>query len=153
MKKLTVVLMVLCNFYIIQAQKSPQLFTNDELISELVSDYINEGLKRHIDLTDSIINKIDFIVVAPDSITFQHLAISNRDKKSIVLFKRATIDFVVYKYILFRELSYMLGIDYNTNILMNLYRERKFSYSIFEDTDILDIELTEIFYNIKNNDA
>jgi len=108
-----------------------------------VNEYIKFGDKSDLDLRDLITDKIKTIAIAPEFIEIPELGRSDKIKKAIILSNDLLIDSLILKIILFREISYMLGIDYDSSIIMERVRNKGFTYSIF-NRDILNIEMGRI---------
>ena len=124
------------------------ILTNDYLIVELIKDFIKEGETRDLNLKYRLTNKVDYIMIAPDSIKINNLGTSNKDTRAILLSNKVRIDKTILKVILFRELSYMLGVPYGGNVIMSKEKPKWFSYSILSNPEIMNIEMNPIMSEI-----
>lgn len=132
------------------SQENGGIIANNELIAEYVNEYIQKGDELGLDLRHLVSEKVHYVLITPETKEIPNLGESNKDKKTILLSSKLLIDGLILKVILFRELSYQLGVDYDTSIIMNLKREAGFSYSMFHD-EIMGIEMTRIITSIVMN--
>lgn len=120
------------------------ILTNDSLIVNYIEEFINEGKIRDLDIESDIISKVDCIMIAPDSVEVDGLGVSYKDVRAILISDKVRIDRVILKAILFRELSYMLGVPYGGNIIMNRKRDEWFSYYSLADPETMKIEMDRV---------
>ena len=151
MKKITlqifISLMVTFGF----SQSNDSMIINDSLIGEYFNEYVQTIVKLGYDVESELLNKIDYVLIAPKDIDIENLSRTNLEKKSIVLDNKVRLDRLILKASLYRELSYVLGIPYNKNsIIMDKERNEWFSYVAFDDSDIMRIELNKVFYEQYN---
>ena len=122
------------------------IIMNNHLVKEYVMDYVFEALERGHDVQDELLESIEYILILPDEYPVCELGKTDLKLKYIALDSKVTIDRLILKIILYRELSYVLGVPYNKgSVIMNRHQLEGFSYAAFDDVDIMDIELTKIF--------
>jgi hypothetical protein len=132
------------SFIFIFAISYSQISTNDSLIIGYVNDFIKEGTIRGLSVRDSIIDKVEYILIAPSNIYIENLSKTNRDTKTILLSDNVRLDRLILKATLYRELFYILGVPYGTYFIMNKERPKWFSYAAFSYSDIMKIELDRV---------
>jgi len=128
------------------SQSKDSMIINDSLIGEYFNEYVQTISKLGYDVESELLNKIDYLLIAPKDTEIENLARTNLEKKSIVLDNKVRLDRLMLKASLYRELSYALGIPYNkSSIIMDKERNEWFSYVAFDDSNIMRIELNKVF--------
>lgn len=118
---------------------------NNELTKEYFKEYVSESLERGHDVQDELLENIKYIIIQTDEFPVSELGKYDPDMKLITLDSKVTVDRLVLKIVLYRELSHILGIPYNQgSVIMNRHQLDGFSYSAFDDKEIMDIELTKV---------
>ena len=120
------------------------ILTNDSLIVNYIKEFVNEGAIRNLDIKNDLVNNIDYIMIAPDSVEVDNLGISYKNTRAILISNKVRVDRIILKVVLFRELSHMLGVPYGDNIIMDRKRDEWFSYSPLADPEIMKIEMDRV---------
>ena len=120
------------------------ILTNDTLIIEYIEEFVKEGENRNLDIKSDLANNIDYIMIVPDSIKVDGLGASSKHARTILISSKVRIDRIILKVVLYRELSYMLGVPYGGNIIMDRKRDEWFTYSSLADPEIMSIEMGRI---------
>jgi len=145
MKKASLLLIFLMTFLLGFSQNEGSIIMNDVLIKEYFKDYVSEALSRGHDVQAELLEKIDYILIVPEDVKVCELSQTDLSNKLITLDSNITIDRLILKTNLYRELSHVLGVPYNVaSVMMDRRKLEGFSYSAFDDVDIMSIELTNI---------
>jgi|TARA_R110000851_G_scaffold47424_1_gene115123 hypothetical protein len=145
MRKASLLIVFLMTFLLGFSQNKDTIIMNDVLVKEYFKDYISEALSRGHDVQSELLEKIDYIIIVPEGVKVCELSQTYLSKKLITLDSNVTIDRLILKTNLYRELSYVLGVPYNVaSVMMDRRKLEGFSYSAFDDADIMSIELTNI---------
>jgi len=118
-----------------------QISTNDSLIVHYVNDFIKEGSVRGLNLKDDIIDKVNFILIVPSNNEIENLGITLKDNGIILLSYNVHLDKLILKGTLYRELFYILGVPYDDSFIMIKQKPKGFSYSSYEYSDVMKIEM------------
>ena len=128
------------------SQGKDSMIINDSLIGDYFNEYVQTISDIGYDVEEKLLNKIDYILIAPEDHPIEDLARTNLDKKTIIFDSKVRMDRLILKANLFRELTHALGISYDvSSVIMERQREEWFSYTAFDDYDILHIELSKVF--------
>jgi hypothetical protein len=150
MKKASLLLIFLVTFTWGFSQDKSSIVMNNKLVAEYVEDYVLEALERGYDVEEELLNKVDYILILPEDMRVCELAKTDLDIKLISLDSRVKLDRLILKVNLYRELFYVLGVPYDSSsVIMDRKKEDGFSYAAFDDVDIMNIELSKLFSNIK----
>ena len=132
-------------------QEVDEIIINNDLVGEYIYEFIEIGKSNGLSLGPKIRDKVDYILVTPQENDITHLARTDKDKKYILLSKKLEIDSLILKMVLFRELWHMLGVPYDTSIIMKLKHNKGFTFSVYENRDIMDVEMNRVSDNYKLN--
>jgi hypothetical protein len=150
MKKGILLSIFLMTFMLSFSQGDKTIVTNDELVNEYLRLYVDEAENRGLDIKDILLNKVDYILITTKDIEIPTLSKTHLNDKLIVLDYKVYLDRLILKVNLYRELSYVLGVPYNNgSIIMSKDRGKQFSYSAFDDIDIMNIELSKVLALVK----
>jgi len=125
-------------------QEVNKITINNDLVGEYIYEFTEIAKSNGLILDSIIRNKVDYILVTPDENSIPNLAETSKEKSYILLSKKLEIDSVILKMILFRELWYLLGIPYDSSIIMNQKQREGFTFSGFDNKDILTVEMNRI---------
>lgn len=145
MKKtiLLVLLMLTLTFSFGQTKES--LIINDSLIGQYFEEFIDEATQNGYDVQSQLLDKVSYILIAPDNMTIEGLSKIDLDKKLILLDTKVRLDRLILKANLYRELCHALGVPYDTgSVMMDRVKEKGFSYVAFDDSEIVSIELSKL---------
>ena len=134
------------------------ILINNNLIEEVLDDYIYEANKRGITVT-SYIKDLDFIIIEPKSNTPRQLTEFNLGKvdenRNLILLSRVClVDFNILEATLFRELSHYIGVPYEIegHTIMSLNKPELYTYSWLSKSnshDIREVEYNRLFEELK----
>lgn len=128
------------------SQGKDSMIINDSLIGDYFNEYVQTISDLGYDVEAKLLDKVDYILIAPENHPIEELAKTDLEKKSIVFDSKVRMDRLILKANLYRELSYTLGIPYNvSSVIMERTHNEWFSYTAFDDSDIMQIELYKIF--------
>lgn len=146
MKKLIISISLLFLSLIGFSQSSDSYVINDPKIVEFFNQFIEETKKRGLDIQDELLQKVDYILILPENQgDVKDLGEYDEKLKFIKISPNVKIDTYIFKIILFRELSHVLGVPYNQGSMI-MYREKDndFSYAGFSNIDILESEMDRV---------
>ena len=150
MRKLSLLLVFLMTTLIGFSQTN-LIVMNNELTKEYFKDYVSSAFDRGYDVQNELLEKIEYIIIVSDEFPISELGKYDSEMKLITLDSKVTVDRLILKIVLYRELSNILGVPYNEgSVIMNSHQLDGFSYSAFDDIDIMDIELSKIFTYLDN---
>lgn len=140
--------------------QTDSFYLNNQTVSELVSEYIIEAKSRGLDVEQQLKDNVDYILVEVGSqlkepskrrLSGTNMTESNRDKKFIMLSESCLNDFYVLKGELFKELSFMLGVDYDTdqNTILSANRTDKYTHAYLSDKELSKAEFDYMFGKVK----
>jgi len=148
MRKLSILLVFLMTSLIVFSQNNI-IVMNNQLTKEYFKDYVSSAFDRGYDVQNELAEKIKYIIIVSDEFPVDELGKYDPEMKLITLNHKVTLDRLILKVTLYRELSHILGMPYNEgSVIMNRHQLDGFSYSAFDDIEIMDIELTKIFNHI-----
>ena len=132
-------------------QEVDEIIINNDLVAEYIYEFIEVGKSNGLSLGPKIRDKVDYILITPEENSIPNLAKTDKEKKYILLSKKLEIDSLILKMVLFRELWHMLGVPYDTSIIMKLKHNKGFTFSVYENRDIMDVEMNRVSDNYKLN--
>jgi hypothetical protein len=145
MRKTILLLAFLLSSFLGFNQSEKSIIMNDNLIKEYFEDFVAEASDRGFDIQDELLRKLDYIVIVPKDIRIDELSETDIEGKFIKLDSNVLNDRLMLKVNLYRELSYVLGIPYNkSSVMMDRHKVKGFSYSAFDDVNIMDNELDKV---------
>jgi hypothetical protein len=115
-----------------------QISTNDSIIVEYVNDYINEVSKRGKYIR---LESVNYILIAPPNEKIKNLARTYKEDGIIVLSNNVRLDRLMLRMTLYRELSYILGVPYDSCLIMQREKPAYFSYAPMVYQDVMNIEM------------
>ena len=149
MKKTILLMLFMLTLTFSFAQTKGSMIINDSLIAQYFEEYVEKAHELGYDVQDQLLSKVSYILIAPDDMVIKDLSKTDLDKKLILLDSRVRLDRLILKANLYRELSYALGVPYNAaSVMMYRVKEKHFSYMAFDDSEIMDIELSKILASI-----
>jgi len=130
-------------------QTNGSVIMNDSLIAEYLEQFIDEAAQNGYDIQDELLSKVSYILIAKDDKQIDGLSEIDLNNKLIILDPKVRLDRLILKASLYRELCHALGAPYNTSsVMMDRIKEKHFSYSAFDDSEIVSIELSKILATI-----
>lgn len=157
-RRLALVILLL-GMVLVNAQPK-SILINNETVSELINEYTEEAKLRGLDIELLLNDNIDYILVeigeqllsfSKRRLTGTKMSEANRDKKYILLSESCLVDFYVLKGELFKELSFMLGVDYDTeqNTILSSNRTDKYTHAYLSDKELSKAEFDYMFSKVK----
>jgi hypothetical protein len=143
-------LVVLSLFIWVNSYSQDKILINNELIKTYLDEYIYESISRGVDVENELLEKLDYILIMPPEKKVCDLGETNLKGKFIMLSHVVTIDRIILKVTLYRELFYVLGVPYNKgSVIMNRKRNDDFSFVAFDDPEIMNLEFSTLINLIK----
>lgn len=99
--------------------------TNDKIIVEYVNEYIKIFNENGFTVRGEILNRIRYIIIVNDGIDVKDLGTFDKDNGVILLSNKLTKDNGALKIVLFRELSFSLGIKTVAVINIHPYETKR----------------------------
>ena len=135
-----------------------KLILNDKTVSVLIDEYIAEAKSRGLNIEQRLMDKVDYIIVergiADESkrkLTGLKMSESNRDKKYIILSESCLNDYLALKGELFKELSYMLGVNYEgQNTIISKDRTKNYTHAYLADPELKQMEFDFMFDKVRS---
>jgi len=150
MKKLFLTFLLLGIWVNSYSQNNDFIRINNELVKTYLDEYIYESTSRGFNIGNDLLEKLDYILVMPPETKVCDLGETNFKTKIIMLSDAVNIDRLVLKVVLYRELTHTLGAPYDKgSVIMDRKRDKYFSYTAFDDPEIMNIEFSNLMDSIE----
>lgn len=142
MKKTILQVLVMLTLTFSFGQTKGSVIMNDSQIAQYLEQFIDEAAQNGYDIQDQLLSNVSYILIAKDDKQIEGLSQIDLDNKLIILDSKVRLDRLILKATLYRELCHALGVPYNTgSVMMDRVKEKGFSYTAFDDSEIVSIEL------------
>tara|TARA_R110000796_G_scaffold29481_2_gene79638 strand:- start:779 stop:1228 length:450 start_codon:yes stop_codon:yes gene_type:complete len=148
MKHLFLTLFILFLSFNSFSQDDVKIVTNDKIVHQLLEDFVDKVHLNGMDLQDTLFENVEFVIIALPGKEVDNYGRYNEDNKIIVLSHDIKIDAIILRTILYRELLHSVGVPYDDTLIMKRERPSGFSYSVFSEKDIMDVEFTRALTSI-----
>ena len=142
MKRLFLTLFILFLSFNSFSQEDKKIVTNDKAVHQILEDFVGKAHLNGVVLQDILFENVEFVIIALPGKEVDNYGRYNEDNKIIVLSHDIKIDAIILKTILYRELLHSVGVPYDETFIMKRERPSGFSYSVFSEKDIMDIEFS-----------
>jgi len=144
MKKTTLLVLLMLTLTFSFGQTNGSVIMNDSLIAQYLEEFVDEAAQNGYDIQEQLLSKVSYILIAKEDKQIEGLSEIDLNNKLILLDPKVRLDRLILKASLYRELCHALGVPYDTgSVMMDRVKENGFSYTAFDDSEIVSIELSK----------